>query len=470
MSLRVVCISAVLGAALQVSAAAADTDLLDGSGAALATYVAKPDSSYTWHVMARHERRGAEIIELQLTSQTWRGIIWKHQLVLIKPTRVHDPSHGLLIVGGGRWRDSFETEPSELVSGDGADVFVAIARRVKAVVAVLGQVPFQPMFDRREDELIAYTFDQYLKTGDPEWPLLLPMVKSVVRAMDASSAAAAEEWGAPLTTYTLLGGSKRGWTTWLTAPVDRRVTAIAPVVIDALNMRRHFPYQTEAWGKPSDEISPYTDLGLDQVLGSDAGAPLRRIVDPFEYRAAITQPKLVVLATNDHYFPVDAANLYWDSLSGPKYLLYLPNDQHSISDYRRVIPALREMHASVESGKPLPRLEWEYRWAADAVTLCVRSTPAPAKLTVWRAPDADRDFRDAVWEPDPNRGRKGFYTITLPVPSNGYEGVFAEAVYGRGLLPFSLSTNLAILTSPAAREIGPRPAGTPGICDAGALR
>ena len=103
--------------------------------------------------------------------------------------------------------------------------------------------------------------------------------------------------------FTVLGGSKRGWTTWLTAAQDRRVTALAPAVLDALNMEQHFPYQTRTWGRPSEEIQPYTTLNLPEVLGSPAGEPLRRIVDPFEYRAAITQPKLVVLATNDRYFP-----------------------------------------------------------------------------------------------------------------------------------------------------------------------
>ena len=130
-----------------------------------------------------------------------------------------------------------------------------------------------------EDRLIAHSFERYLATGDPEWPLLLPMVKSVVRALDASSEAAAQQWGAPLERFTVTGGSKRGWTTWLTAAVEPRVTAIAPIVIDALNMRQHFPHQTEVWGAPSEAIRPYTDLKLTDILGSDAGESLRAIVD-----------------------------------------------------------------------------------------------------------------------------------------------------------------------------------------------
>jgi len=39
------------------------------------------------------------------------------------------------------------------------------------VAAVLMNVPNQPLYeDRREDALIAYTFNQYIKTGDEIWP------------------------------------------------------------------------------------------------------------------------------------------------------------------------------------------------------------------------------------------------------------------------------------------------------------
>jgi PhoPQ-activated pathogenicity-related protein len=439
---------------------------LNAAERALADYVAKPDASYEWRVHGRYRHRGSELVELRLVSQTWRDIAWKHQLILIRPPQVTDPDRGLLIIGGGRWRDNYDTDPPAESLPEGGRLFVAIARRLQTVVAVLGQVPFQPLFERNEDELIAYTFDQYLKTGDAEWPLLLPMVKTAVRAMDATTQASEREWGTAVQQFTLLGGSKRGWTTWLTAAQDDRVTALAPVVIDALNMEQHFPHQTRTWGSPSEEIQPYTALELTDVLGSAAGEPLRRIVDPFEYRAAITQPKLVVLATNDRYFPVDSANLYWDQLEGPKYLLYLPNDEHSLSDYRRLIPSLRALHAAAGSGAALPVLDWEYRWSEEGVDLCISAQPRPSAVRIWRAAAATRDFRDAVWAQEGGSAGADVSEAATKRPPQGYVAVFGEAVFGRGRRAYSLSTNLAILGAENAVDVWPQPTGRRGVCAA----
>ncbi len=122
-----------------------------------------------------------------------------------------------------------------------------------------------------------------------------------------------------------MGGSKRDWTTWrLTGAVDQRVVALVPAVIDVLNFTSHFPHQTAVWGSPSEKIRPYTKLNLHHVLSSEEGRLLRQIVDPFSYRSLLTQPKLIIVGTNDQYFPVDALNFYWDELLGPKYALYLP--------------------------------------------------------------------------------------------------------------------------------------------------
>src|SRR5690606_32270895 len=110
----------------------------------------------------------------------------------------------------------------------------------------------------------AHTFEQYLRTGESDWPLLLPMVKSAVRAMDATQEYARQNWSMQLETFTVTGASKRGWTTWLTGATDPRATAIAPMVIDMLNMREQMKHQVATWGDYSDEIDDYTRRGLQK--------------------------------------------------------------------------------------------------------------------------------------------------------------------------------------------------------------
>jgi PhoPQ-activated pathogenicity-related protein len=431
---------------------------------ALATYVAKPDDAFEWHVQRRYTNKDAAVVELHFQSQRWQGEPWKHQLLLIRPRRIDDERHAVFVVGGGRWRDEYETATAEEPLPEDAELFVTIARLLRSPVVVLGQVPYQPLFGMSEDRLIAHTFERYLTTRDPEWPLLLPMVKSVVRAFDASSDASVREWGAPLERFTVIGGSKRGWTTWLAAAVDSRVTALAPVVIDALNMERHFPHQVEAWGAPSAEIEPYTALGLDRILASPEGAELRQIVDPFSYRDKVPQPKLVVLATNDEYFPLDSANLYFEGLHEPKYLLYLPNEPHSVSGYGPVFRGLRALHEATGGGKPLPRLEWEYSSREDGLTLCIQGESARA-LRIWRAVSADRDFRDAEWRSvaDVRRPRASF---DLRRPGDGYVAVFGEARFGAGVRAFAFTTGLAVLAAADNPPYGTQPVGTGAVCSA----
>ena len=73
---------AAISAVAAVTAVAAPDSPPD---TALADYVAAPDASFSWRVHARFDAPGAEIVELRLVSQTWRGIEWKHRLHLVKP-------------------------------------------------------------------------------------------------------------------------------------------------------------------------------------------------------------------------------------------------------------------------------------------------------------------------------------------------------------------------------------------------
>jgi PhoPQ-activated pathogenicity-related protein len=78
---------------------------------ALATYVARPDKSTAWRQVDSGTLGTAEYVEYLLTSQTWRGIEWRHQLFVLRPSNMaRDERHALLFVHGGRWKPEYESE------------------------------------------------------------------------------------------------------------------------------------------------------------------------------------------------------------------------------------------------------------------------------------------------------------------------------------------------------------------------
>ena len=146
---------------------------------------------------------------------------------------------------------------------------------------------------RSEDDFIAYTWNKYLRTGDEKWPARLPMTKSAVRAMDAVTAFAAtpEGGGSRVSRFVVSGASKRGWTTWTTAAVDQRVIAIAPAVIDMLNVEPSFIHHYRAYGAWSDAVKDYTEQGIMDWMGTPQFRALMKIEEPYEYRDRLTMPK-----------------------------------------------------------------------------------------------------------------------------------------------------------------------------------
>nr|VFK48433.1 MAG: PhoPQ-activated pathogenicity-related protein [Candidatus Kentron sp. TC] len=410
----------------------------------LAEYVAKQDESYRW-ARRREGRLGAALYtELALTSQTWRGIAWKHRLFLIRPsTPQPDADHGLLFIAGGRWD---EESPNEDQLPDKARRLAKVAEKFRSPVVLLLNVPRQPMFgDKYEDRIISLTFDKYLETRDAEWPLLLPMVKSAARAMDAVGEYAEEARRLPIETYTATGASKRGWTTWLLGAVDRRVTAIAPMVIDVLNMARHMEHQRDTWGDFSHKIRDYTERGLQDRIGTPAGEALLSIVDPYRYRRSLKQPKLIIIGTNDPYWPLDALNLYWSDLLGDKYILYAPNGRHDLMDSPRLMGTLHALHQHAATGRPMPDLSWEFSTEDNELSLHMNSVPPPHEMRAWVAHSPTRDFREARWTASPMGHDGGRSVYELKTPSTGFAAVFGEAEYRADPLPCYLSTNVRIV-------------------------
>ena len=79
----------------------------------LVDYVAKEDQSYKWSKRREGKLGTGDYVELTLTSQTWKNIVWKHQLFIYKPAEVPDASQALLLIAGGRWNPELEQPPTD---------------------------------------------------------------------------------------------------------------------------------------------------------------------------------------------------------------------------------------------------------------------------------------------------------------------------------------------------------------------
>lgn len=403
---------------------------------ALADYVNLPDNSFAWKLNSKSELALGRIYDLELISQTWMDMPWKHVFMIYEPQKVVHQEHVLLFITGG----SQQSKPNE----ESRQMGLMLATLTGARIAMLHQVPNQPLLGgRKEDDLITDTFLFYLATGDKRWPLLFPMVKSAVKAMDAVEQIAAQEWQQPVKGFVVTGASKRGWTTWLAAATDKRVVGIAPLVIDTLNFQKQMDHQIATWGKYSEQIEDYTRKGLVQRMHDEKRDPLWKWVDPYTYRGQLGLPKLLVNGTNDRYWTVDALNNYWDDLPGTKYIRYVPNAGHNLKGGREgALTTLAVFFQHVASKKPLPVLKWEHTTVADGLQLKMKSDVAPTAVRLWVAASDTKDFRESEWKPQTLETKDGEFLGQVLKPKSGHVALYGELQYQSGLLEYSLSTQL----------------------------
>lgn len=431
-----VCLSIVFGGALCPVTAGAELD----------DYVKAADPAFSWKQLSNHTTPAGTIHTIELTSQVWQGITWKHALTIYEPAELTCKDTVLLFIVGG----STDSKPDD---GDHKLAF-AMTRTTGARVAVLHQVPNQPLLgNRKEDDLISETFVRYLETKDKNWPLLFPMVKSAVRAMDAVQAWAKERGKGEMTRFVVTGGSKRGWTTWLTGATDNRVIAIAPMVIVMLNMGMQGPNQLDVWGQYSEQIDDYVKRGLMERARTPEGAKLWKMVDPYSFRDRLTIPKLLINGANDRYWTLNAIDLYWNGLKGPKYVVELPNAGHGLEVNRDwALNGLGAFFRYQVTGRPMPAVSWTLNSSrSGASTLTIHADPAPRSARLWTTTSSSRDFRESKWSPAPLEAGTTI-TASLNKPDSGHGAAFADLEYQIDGVPYHLTTTFF---EPGVKAKGP---------------
>ncbi len=424
-----------------------------GKVTGLDRYVQKPDSHYKWELAKTIPGNGYTAFVIDMTSQQWRTAaevdrpIWRHWLTIIRPSDVKTTT-GLLLITGGSIKDKVPAK----VSPDMVDM----AMTTHSVVAELRDIPNEPLVfsdekkERTEDQIIAYTWVKYLKTGDVTWPLRMPMTKASVRAMDTVTAFCASADGGRIKVekFYVAGGSKRGWTTWTTAAVDRRVIAISPIVIDMLNSTKSFEHHYQAYGFYSPAVKDYEDMGIMNVSQTPEYAALMNLVEPYSYRDRYTMPKLIINSAGDQYFLPDSSQFYFDDLPGEKYLRYVPNTDHSLkdSDARQSLVAFYD---AILRGQPRPKVSWKFEKNGD---IRVTSSDQPREVKMWAATNpAHRDFRleslGPAYKSTVLADQGGHtYVAHIEKPANGWTAFFVELTYpSGGKYPFKFTTPVRVV-------------------------
>jgi len=440
---------AVFIAATFVAASAQET--------ALDRYIAKPDPSFSWKLVNTIPGAGYKGFVLELTSQTWRSAaavyrpVWKHWLTIVRPDKV-TAAKALLFIGGGSNKDAAPTSVSERASG--------FAVETGSVIAELGMVPNQPLFfsdskdkGRSEDDLIAYSRVKQIETGDDYWLVRLAMVKSGVRALDTIQQFMASEAGGRVRVdeFVVSGGSKRGWTTWLVGAVDKRVVAIMPVVIDALNSEVITQHHFEAYGFFSPALKDYVNHKLfPDKIGTPEYKHILAIEDAYNYlhRDRLKIPKYLVNASGDQFFLPDNSQFYFGKMEGEKYLRYVPNAKHNLAG-TDASQSLLAFYRAILNNHSRPKFSWKKQKDGSLVVTVVDK---PKEVNLWQATNPNaRDFRvDTIgnaYTGSPLKEEKpGVYVGRVERPAKGFTAFFVELVYDSGgKYPFKFTTEVSVV-------------------------
>jgi PhoPQ-activated pathogenicity-related protein len=177
---------------------------------------------------------------------------------------------------------------------------------------------------------------------------------------------------------------------------------------------------------------------------------LREIVDPYEYRARLTMPKLIINATGDQFFVPDSSRFYFDDLPGEKHLRYVPNTDHSMRE-TDVDESVVAFYRSIVIGAPRPEFTWTFE-PDGSIRVRTGGSLVPTDVRLWQATNpAARDFRletlRPAWRSTAIAAQPGGdYLARVAAPASGWTAFFVELTYPAGAAPpLKLTTAVRVL-------------------------
>ncbi|MGC8795209.1 MAG: PhoPQ-activated protein PqaA family protein, partial [Bryobacteraceae bacterium] len=230
--------------------------------------------------------------------------------------------------------------------------------------------------------------------------------------------------------------------------VDPRVAAVAPAVIDVLNLEKSLTHHYRSYGFWAPALGDYERMRIMDWFGTPQLRALLKIVEPYNYRDRLTMPKYIVNSAGDQFFFVESSRFYFDDLPGEKHLRYIPNSDHSLKN-SDVYFSLAAFYDAIVHNRPRPQVFW--RFERDG-SIRVRTAQRPVEVKLWQATNSKaRDFRleaiGPVWKSQPLQQQgDGVYVARVPRPAQGWTAFFVELTYGLGgPAPFKVTTGVRVI-------------------------
>ncbi|KAL4239703.1 hypothetical protein ACF0H5_000507 [Mactra antiquata] len=378
------------------------------SATPLDDYVYKADPTYKYEIIDTTEGPGYTLYTINMTSQTWKPDlqsqpVWWHYLSVTVPDKIDLQNAGFLFIDGGSNHNGPPSQTDTFV-----ELTTIVAVTTNSIGANLKMIPNQPITfkadpiqkSRSEDAIIAWTWKTFVdqKGADPEILLRMPMTKAGVRALDTVNDLVNKKRNLTVDRFLVAGASKRGWTTWTVGAVDKRVVAIAPIVMDLLNMVPNLHHYYRALGGWTFAFDDYYALNFTEDLDNPYIKQMATIIDPISYNDRYeNKPKYITSTGGDEFFMIDDSKYYYNELKGPKYLRMVPNAEHSLAGHEiSLLFGIRAFYLSVMKGKPLPKIEWKLNTTSTGGKISLTADSTPQTVHCYHATTLDgkrKDFR-----------------------------------------------------------------------------
>ncbi|MCX8064122.1 MAG: PhoPQ-activated pathogenicity-related family protein, partial [Candidatus Hydrogenedentes bacterium] len=407
---------------------------------------------------------------LELTSQSWHPEktfppVWRHWLTLLVPNRRTKDSALLTLTSG---LSSPEKPMSEIPLS-----LVSISASTNSIVAILEGFPIDPTgyyetpsnkVELKDIDFFIWSLRQYYDTNDPSWIVLLPMVKSVVSAINAIQEFILKDLKSeiPVKEFVLCAEAPF-FACWLVPAVDERVIGIAGI--------NNFVYNIEVLIKNYliNEISlpslfeEVDNKGLLQHFETQEGERLLNIIDPYNYRQFLKIPKLIVSYngpshSNFSFLAEEVASeipdpIHWTlfpHLSLSREPVFLSQNLNVLSSKTPVAPkiydfrdTLHVFYHRVINRKELPSILWNITPEGKC---SAKISEEVVEARAWFCIKGSKNeliHDQSSWQMIlMTEIAEGTYEANLNLPKENYKAVFIEVVF-----PSLSGTNFPI-TSP----------------------